>query len=135
VNKPSPDDVDEASNESFPASDPPAWTNVVGPHADGVLSEAVRSTIHVVNNEAEKRFEAQTPHGVAELRYRYRGPRVIVLLHTEVPTKLRGNGIAGLLAGTALEFARDHGLSVVPVCPFVVGYLEHHPELEPLVVK
>jgi predicted GNAT family acetyltransferase len=32
----------------------------------------------------------------------------------------------------ALDFARDKQLRVVPLCPFVAGYLRRHPEYQDL---
>jgi predicted GNAT family acetyltransferase len=32
-----------------------------------------------------------------------------------------------------LAYAREHHLTVVPVCPFVAAYLEKHPEQQDLV--
>jgi predicted GNAT family acetyltransferase len=59
----------------------------------------------------------------------------ITLLHTEVPEALRGRGIAGELAKTGLEYARDNQLKVDVVCPLVANYISKHPEFEPLVGK
>jgi uncharacterized protein len=50
-----------------------------------------------------------------------------------VPETLRGRGIAGTLAKTGLEYARDHQLKVDVVCPLVANYLSKHPEFQPLV--
>ena len=57
----------------------------------------------------------------------------ITLLHTEVPEALRGRGIAGTLAKTGLEYARDNNLKVDVVCPLVANYLSKHPEFQALV--
>jgi hypothetical protein len=57
----------------------------------------------------------------------------ITLLHTEVPEVLRGQGIAGELAKTGLEYARDNQLKVDVVCPLVANYISKHPEFQPLV--
>jgi predicted GNAT family acetyltransferase len=82
----------------------------------------------IVNNEAAQRFEARFAEGVALLQYQYRSDGALVLVHTEVPPVLRRRGIASRLAMAALAFAKDHGLEVVPVCPFVVAYLRQHPD-------
>ena len=87
----------------------------------------------IVNNTAEHRFEAGFPEGLAILRYHYDTAHRLVLVHTEVPPLLRHKGIATQLAAAALDFARDRELVVVPVCPFVVAYLQQHPEFNALI--
>lgn len=79
------------------------------------------------DNPAENRYEARIGDQVAELTYFKRGTE-IVLVHTGVPRELEGRGIAGRLARFALEDARAKGLRVLPRCPYVVSYLERHPE-------
>ncbi len=49
-------------------------------------------------------------------------------LHTEVPKELNGKGIGSALVRGLLDIARTQGLKVVPVCPFVSGYIAKHPE-------
>ena len=51
------------------------------------------------------------------------------------PQALRGRGIAGMLARTALEYARDNKLKVDVVCPLVANYLSKNPEFQALVGK
>lgn len=82
----------------------------------------------------EHRFVLRDPRGTGELRYNIIGSQII-LEHTEVAPKLRGSGGAALLARTALEYARDHQLAVIPVCPFVLAYLARHPEYQALVYQ
>jgi predicted GNAT family acetyltransferase len=89
--------------------------------------------VAVHNNETAHRFEVRLLEGVAVLQYRYDASGKIVLVHTEVPVALRRQGIATGLAQGALEFARDHHLEVIPVCPFVVAFLKTHPEFQSLV--
>jgi len=56
----------------------------------------------------------------------------ITFTHTEVPRELEGKGLAGKIVRFALEDARAKQLRVIAVCPYVVGYLEKHPEYQDL---
>jgi uncharacterized protein len=73
------------------------------------------------------RFELEQDGHVATLEYTLAGD-VLTLIETEVPPALRGSGIAGELAKTALDWARANHKKVDVVCPFVAGYLHKHPE-------
>lgn len=85
----------------------------------------------VKHNENASRFEAAIDGKVAILTYRQLG-KSLFIDHTEVPSALEGRGIASKLAQTALEFARSQRLEVVPLCPYVGGYLRKHPEYQDL---
>lgn len=52
----------------------------------------------------------------------------LVVYHTEVSEKLRGQGIASRLVAEMVDFARDRGLMVVPLCPYVHAYFERRPD-------
>jgi len=79
-------------------------------------------------------FEFEQDGHVATLDYMLDG-KVLTLLETSVPEALRGAGIAGTLAQSALDFARERGLKVDVICPFVSGYLKTHPEYADLVLR
>ena len=86
----------------------------------------------VRDNPAERRFELEVEGELAILTYR-RQDGALYLLHTEVPSELRGDGQGGRLVRHALDTARAEGVRVVPLCPFVSAYLEKHPEYAELV--
>lgn len=86
----------------------------------------------VRNNRAAHRFELELDGRLALIAYIERGDR-ITFTHTEVPPELEGQGIAGRMAKVALEYAREQQLRVVPLCPYVAGYIRRHPEYQPLV--
>jgi uncharacterized protein len=83
--------------------------------------------IEVNNNEDEQLYEVKLDGQVATLFYEREG-NSIIFLHTEVAPALEGHGIGNKLAHTALEDAREHKLTVVPLCPFVASYIRHHTE-------
>ena len=81
----------------------------------------------VTNNERTHRFEVELGDQTAFLSYRHVGGS-LTLDHTEVPPELEGRGIASKLARTALDYAREQGLQVVPICPYISKYLKKHSE-------
>jgi uncharacterized protein len=85
-------------------------------------------TSGVVNNEAQNRFEIEVDGHLAELVYHRSGKR-FVIIHTRVPDALEGRGIGGLLVTAAVDHAAQHGLTLVPICPFARGWLERHPDV------
>jgi predicted GNAT family acetyltransferase len=58
---------------------------------------------------------------------------VLTLTHTVVESAYEGRGVGSALVRSALDSARDRGLSVVPSCPFVAGWIQKHPEYADLV--
>jgi predicted GNAT family acetyltransferase len=88
----------------------------------------------VYQNQAESRFEIALEGKTSVLVYKL-SEHELALLHTNVPEPLRGNGLGTLLAAFAMEYARLRGLKVVVQCPFVEGFLEHHPEYAGLIRK
>ena len=88
----------------------------------------VSDAAQVTDNHAESRFELQVGGHRAELSYRRNGNR-LVLIHTEVPVRLEGRGIGGRLVTAAIDRAAREGMTVVPLCPFARGWLEHHPDV------
>jgi predicted GNAT family acetyltransferase len=82
----------------------------------------------VIDNRADSRFELTVDGALAELVYRRRADR-LVLLHTEVPEAFGRQGIGGRLVRAAVERASGEGLTVVPLCPFARSWLERHPDV------
>jgi predicted GNAT family acetyltransferase len=83
--------------------------------------------MEIVDNERKSRFEAAVDGQVAELIYRRRGNR-LVLVHTGVPESLEGRGIGAALVTAAIGDARARRLTVVVQCPFARSWLRRHPD-------
>ena len=82
----------------------------------------------VVDDPDRQRFEIHDGDRVAGFTdYRRRG-NLIAFIHTEVADEYEGKGAASRLISAALDRARDQGLSVLPFCPFVRGYIAKHPD-------
>jgi len=88
--------------------------------------------VEVVNNSAERRFEAQVGQYLAEIDY-ILDDKLIIFTHTGVPEEIAHQGIASKMAKTALDYARNNNLKVKPQCPFVAGYISIHNEYQSLV--
>jgi predicted GNAT family acetyltransferase len=56
-----------------------------------------------------------------------------VFVHTEIDPETEGQGLGSVLARGALDEVRAMGASLVPLCPFIDGWIERHPEYDDLV--
>ncbi|MGH6663834.1 MAG: GNAT family N-acetyltransferase [Pseudolabrys sp.] len=81
----------------------------------------------VRDNIERHRFELDADGHTAYSNYR-RDDAILTIMHTEVPDELHGRGIGSALARGLLDIARAQKLKVVPLCPFVAGYIAKHPE-------
>jgi len=81
----------------------------------------------VVMNDQTHRFETHLDGEMAFTEYVIHDG-AMVLPHTVVPPAFEGRGVGSALAKAALGYARDHGLTVKPSCPFIAGYIKKHPE-------
>jgi predicted GNAT family acetyltransferase len=117
--------LDEALEETFPASDPPANTVETGILIGGPVPSARAA---VVDNRGLHRFELTVDTQTAFLVYE-RTPEALTLVHTEVPDALRGRHVGDDLAAAALDAGRAAHLRIVAICPFVRAYLRRHPPL------
>src|SRR2546423_14485897 len=52
--------------------------------------------------------------------------QLVIFTHTETDPSFEGQGVASQLVRWALDDVRARGLRVVPVCPFVKGYIAKH---------
>lgn len=85
------------------------------------------------NNPGKRRYEAVVDGEIAGFLFYQERDGPLALIHTEVAEEFEGRGIGSRLAAGALDEARERGVRVIPVCPFVRGYLERHPEYGDLV--
>lgn len=52
----------------------------------------------------------------------------MTVYHTEVAEKSEGHGIGKKLVAAMSDYARNHQLKVIPLCPYVHAQFKKHPE-------
>jgi len=85
------------------------------------------NTLEVLRNEDERRFESWVDGKLAKLDYIQDGNN-FVITHVGVHPEQRGQGIAGRIVQVSLDYAKDKGLRVVPMCSYAAAYIRRHPE-------
>ncbi|MFD1940500.1 MULTISPECIES: GNAT family N-acetyltransferase [Nonomuraea] len=88
--------------------------------------------ITVIDNPDASRFEIHVGDELAGFAEYKLLPTTIVFTHTEVDPAFEGQGLAGRLVRRALDVSRDTGLKVRPLCPYVVKWIDRHPEYQDL---
>ena len=85
-------------------------------------------SVTVADNPMENRYEAWLDGEVVGISQYELTADAIVFLHTVVGEEYEGQGVGSAIARYALDDARARGLRVRPLCPYIRGWLERHPE-------
>jgi hypothetical protein len=97
--------------------------------------EVVGMDVRVVDNPEAGRYEAYVGLELAGFSdYRIR-PDAIVFTHTEVDDAFEGKGVGSALARGVLDDVRAKGAAIVPLCPFIAGFIHRHPEYHDLIAE
>jgi predicted GNAT family acetyltransferase len=94
-------------------------------------TETPDPAIHVQHEPERSRYSATVDGAQAVAEYRRDG-NVTAFVHTEVPSRIAGRGVASALARRALDDARAEGQRVIPACDFFAHYMKEHPEYDDL---
>lgn len=94
----------------------------------------MKTPYELKNNRISKQYEFHIDGLIPKIEY-IRAQDRIFLTHTEVPKELEGRGIGSMLIKAVLEEVERQELTLVPLCPFVAGYIKEHPEWKKLVLK
>jgi predicted GNAT family acetyltransferase len=89
----------------------------------------------VRNDPEDNRYEIRDGDrllGIAA--YSHRGS-TLVFTHTEVDSDSGHSGLGSTLVRAALDDVRRQGITIVPQCPFVRGWIERHPDYADLVAE
>jgi len=90
--------------------------------------------ISVEDVPGEERYEARSADGALAGYAAYQlASNLIVMTHTEVDPAFEGQGVATALIRGALDDIRERRIPMLPLCPFVVAFLQRHPDYADLV--
>ena len=89
----------------------------------------------LIDNVALHQYEFRIGDLIPRIEYIKTKNGEIYLTHTEVPSALEGKGVGSRLVRQALEDIERQQLRLVPLCPFVAGYVQKHPEWKRLVME
>lgn len=84
-------------------------------------------TLEITHNPAENRFETWIDGELSKLDYIEDGD-TIVMTHVGVHPQHRGGGVAGRITQSALEYAKEKSLRVIPMCSYVAAYIRRNPQ-------
>ena len=69
-------------------------------------------------------YVEQANETVAEMTYVWAGKDRIIIDHTAVSASGKGKGMGKLLVTKAVDFAREKGIKIIPLCPFAKSVFE-----------
>ena len=64
----------------------------------------------------------------AEMIYNATSENQMIIEHTEVGSESRGRNLGMQLVHAGVEYARHHGMKIIPLCPFAKKVLDKKPE-------
>ena len=96
----------------------------------------VRMEITIGDAVERERFEARDDTGelAGWVTYQVTG-NIVVYTHTEVKPVFEGQGVGSRLVRHVMDDARARGRTVVPICPYLMKWLEKHPEYESILAR
>ena len=89
----------------------------------------------LIDNKENHQYEFHIDDKIAKIEYVKSDNGEIYLIHTEVPAGLGGRGVGSQLAEKVFTDIEHKGLRLVPLCPFVTGYIHKFPEWKRIVMR
>ena len=90
--------------------------------------------VQTSHNAAEHRYEARLDGELAGFAEYQLTDQLVVFTHTEVDERFEGKGVGSAIARFALDDVRADGTRrVLPLCPFIKGWIAKHPDYVDLV--
>lgn len=95
----------------------------------------MKEDYELIDNEERHQYEFHIEKYIPKIEYIKSKNGEIYLTHTEVPIPLAGKGVGSRLAEKVLKDIEAKGLRLIPLCPFVAGYIHKHPEWKHIVLR
>jgi len=89
--------------------------------------------VQISDNADDSRYEARVGSKLAGFAQYQLTKDLIVFTHTVVDPAFEGKGVGSALARAALDDVRGTDRKVLPLCPFIKAWIEHHREYVDLV--
>jgi uncharacterized protein len=83
-------------------------------------------SLDLARDDAGTRYTGSVEGRVAAYSEFIPAGQLMIFTHTETDPSFEAQGVASQLVRWALDDVRARGLRVVPVCPFVKGYIAKH---------
>ena len=86
--------------------------------------------IQQTNNETKGFFKAVNENLEAgKMTYSWAGNDKIIIDHTEVNPDYKGKKVGFQMVMSAIEFAKENNIKIIPLCPFVKSVFDKTPEI------
>ncbi len=85
--------------------------------------------LHEDNGKKGSFFIRVNDEKQAEMTYTWAGTERIIIDHTEVNDALRGKSAGKQMLMKTVEFAREKGIKIIPLCPFAKSVFQKVPEI------
>lgn len=78
-------------------------------------------------------YIGQNGDTVAKITYSKLGNTQLIVDHTEVSDELQGQGVGKKLVEHIVDYARNKGVKLIPLCPFAKSIIERDKSLQDVV--
>lgn len=93
-------------------------------------------TIEQFDRECKGFFKAtENDQTAGQMTYSWAGSDKFIIDHTEVEPQFNGQGVGRKLVMAAVEFAREKGLKIIPLCPYAKSVFDKTPEIADVLSK
>jgi len=92
--------------------------------------------IEQFNRESKGFFKASEDGKEAgRMTYSWAGEDRFIIDHTEVNPEFSGRGVGQKLVESALNYARENHVKIIPLCPFAKAQFDRHPDWHDVLVE